>query len=287
MATHFPVRETKVWLLYLKSVQRCKGRLSLNILREVCAYIHPTTMAGVWCDSAFLYNIQSQQITISTLSFGFGSGGSYIEADRGNALLCVGAFPASSAVHLLDLSSFQLSPLHCLCTPRAWAGLVKVNVHFYVFGGCDGDDMLKSCEKMQFSDKHWTNTNSMQYPRAAFTPCPYRSLIYLVSADTDTHKKVETFHIETEIFTLLSISLPSKLKDSASVAFIANGELCLLTLEKQMLHWKIETECNFCFACIDRSSWSTQQPLLMGPIVLIANLRTVQRFSLETYSFLS
>ena len=37
-------RRAKVWLLYLKHTRGDRGRLSLNILREVCAFLHPTNL---------------------------------------------------------------------------------------------------------------------------------------------------------------------------------------------------------------------------------------------------
>ena len=121
----------------------------------------PTTMAGVWENTAFLYDIQSQQSINRTISVCFGDCGSYIEADR-NTLLCVGGY--NSSVYLLDLSSFLLSPLPCLSTPREAAGLAKVNTCFYVFGGCNHQTHLNSCEKTQLSDQQF------EVPQAYFTP---------------------------------------------------------------------------------------------------------------------
>jgi len=65
----------------------------------------PVKFAGVFKDKAFLYDVVSQRITQHTLSVNFDSGGSFVEVDK-SRLLCVGARPASSAVYLLDLSSF-------------------------------------------------------------------------------------------------------------------------------------------------------------------------------------
>ena len=240
----------------------------------------PTTVAGVFEKKVFLYEIQSQQLFTHTLSADFGIGGSYVEADR-NTLLCVGANPPSSAVHSLDLSSFQLSPLLSLSTPRAGTGLAKVKTHFYAFGG-EGKETLSSCEKLQVSDQCWTQISNMHHPRAYFTPCSQGSLLYLASADG--HKTVETFNAETETFAVLSVSLPPELHYAWSVAFFAGEELCLLTNAKQMVRWKIASE--FSLSASNNYSWSTQQPLLVNSLVLIVCLGGVQRFSLETYSFL-
>jgi len=244
----------------------------------------PTTMAGVWENTAFLYDIQSQNVSTGTLSVNL-DGGSFIEAGR-NQLLCVGGtYPSSSAVHSLDLSSFQLSPLPFLSTPRVFAGLAKVNAHFYVLGGFNeiNEERLGSCEKMQLSDTRWTQISSMKHPRGYFTPCHFRSLLYLASAGVQA---VETFNADTEVFAVLPVSLPPQLRARPSVAFIAHGELCLVTGNKQMARWKIETEREFRLYDTKQGSCSTQQPLLVGSLVLIASCREVQKFSLETYSFL-
>ena len=246
--------------------------------------LQPTTLAGVWCNTAFLYEVQSQQLTKHTLSVNFGYGGSYIECDK-DTLLCVGGFPASSKVYSLNLSSFQLTSLPSLSTPRSSPGLAKVNTQFYAFGGYADPTSLSSCEKMQLSDKRWTPISSMNHPRAYFTPCHFRALLYLVSPATT--KAVETFNPEKQSFTVLPVSLPPDLRDRRSVAFIANEELCVLTNDKQMVRWKIDCEREFRLSNTTQDSWSNQQPLIVGSLVLIACKGAVQRFSLETYSFLA
>ena len=268
----------KVWLLYLKCMRGDGGRLSLNILREVCSYLHThIRIAAVFYSTAFLYDLKSQQSSKHVLSEDLGEGGSYIQADR-NTLLCVdGNYSPSSAVHSLDLSSFLLRPLPSLSTPRAWAGLAKVSTSFYMFGVWDNRSGLSSCEKMQLSDQHWTKISSMHHSRVCFTSCHYRSLLYLAS--TNDHKTVETFSAETQLFAVLPVSLPLQLEANWSVAFIVKGELCLLTIGKQMACWKIESECEFRLARINKTSFSTQQPLIVGSLVLIACLGKVQQFS--------
>lgn len=99
---------------------------------------------------------------------------------------------------------------------------------------------------------------------------------------------METFNTDTENFALLRVSLPPKLMiDSSSVVFIANGELCLLTHNKQMALWKIDSELEFRLSSIDRKVSSHQQPLIVGSLVFIARKEAVEKFSLKTYSFLA
>ena len=97
---------------------------------------------------------------------------------------------------------------------------------------------------------------------------------------------METFNAATEHFTVLPVSLPPQLQLAASVAFIASGELCLLTNGKQLGRWRIETERKFRLSYTSQGSHSTQQPVIVDSLVFIANTGEVQKLSLETYSFL-
>ena len=78
---------------------------------------------------------------------------------------------------------------------------------------------------------------------------------------------------------------------SGSVSFVANGELCVLTRGKQIAAWRIESEREFRLLDTDRECGSTQQPLVMGSMALIANnyssSNAVETFSLEFYAFVS
>ena len=40
MAVDLSERRVKVWLLYLKHMRGDRGRLNLNIIREVCSFLH-------------------------------------------------------------------------------------------------------------------------------------------------------------------------------------------------------------------------------------------------------
>jgi len=244
-----------------------------------------TRWAGVLFNTVFLYDVRSMLLLTHPLSCDFGFGGSCIEIDA-NTLLCVGASPDSSAVFALDLSSFQLQSWPSLVTPRRDVGLAKVKTQFYVFGGHYGKTTLSSCEKMVLADQYWSEMNSMHYPRAAFTPCHFNSLLYLVSANIYAQRTIETFNADTHTFALLPISLPDSLIINVdSVAFVADGELCLLTNCKQMARWKIQTEREFRVLGTNRNIWSRQQPLIIGSFAFIAYKLKVLKFNLQTYSF--
>jgi len=256
-----------------------------NHLQDLCepfSYQVPRdSFASVWGDTVELYDLKSRQSAKHTLSVDFGHGGSYVQINR-LTLLCLGAYPASDAAYELDISSFQLTLVSSLRVPRAWAGVAKAQHFVFVFGGKGDDKRLKSCEKYELREKQWLPMDSMQERRSNFTPCTYRSLIYLLCPVTPL---IETFSPDTEAFTVLPISLPPQL-DYGSVSFVVNGELCVLTDDRQMALWKIETETEFRLCKTERECWSTQPPLVFGCLVLIANEGRVEKWSLESQAFL-
>jgi hypothetical protein len=223
--------------------------------------------------------VPSQQITSHDLSVNFGEGGSHVQIDR-NTLMCIGAESPSSNVYSLDLRSFQLTPLPSLGTPRAFAGVAMAYSHIYVFGGRG----LSSCEKMLLFGKPWTPISSMSCTRYGFTPCSFRELFYLVSAASESKGIVESFNAKTETFAVLPVSHTLG-SCNWSVAFIANGELCLLTYNNKMARWLIEYAREFRYSDTTTSPWSNQQPLIVGSQVLISWSGSVHKFSLVTYSF--
>jgi len=75
-------------------------------------------------------------------------GGSYLPLDR-HTLMCIGAYPASTAVYALDLHSLILTALLSFSTYREAAGVAKSADSVFVFGGLNGCS-LSSCE--QYSD---------------------------------------------------------------------------------------------------------------------------------------
>lgn len=246
----------------------------------------PQSLASVFKNTLTLYNLETELVTHHPLSVDFGAGGSYVLLDH-RTLLCIGSYPASCSVYELDLLSFKLRSVQELLSPRCAAGVAKAEGSVYVFGGEDTARRgLNSCSKASLRDYKWSELLGMQHPRAGFTPCHYRSLIYLVSAGSKNHRAVETFNPVSGTFAVLSISLSKQLGFCvASVAFVANGELCVLTEFQHRACWKIDSERSFRINTINKACCSTQQPLIMSSQVLIACLGEVMKFSLNSYSF--
>ena len=128
----------------------------------------------------------------------------------------------------------------------------------FVFGG-DGENGTV-CEKSSVPLEHWTPLSPMHYARSHFTPCAFNNLLYLASTAAGDHRAVESFSPHTETFSVL----PEDLQLSwASVAFVANGELTLLTANEQIARWKIESEPYFRVSITDRGCWSLHPLLLL------------------------
>jgi hypothetical protein len=244
------------------------------------------TFPMVWKDALWLYDIETHKTTQHPISVDFGEGGSYIELCQ-EAAICVGGYPPTTAAYELDLGSFQLRRLAPLSTTLSAPGLAKSSQCVYVFGGWSGFANLNCCEKYCLVDRKWRTLGDMAYPRAYFTPCHHRFLIYLVSNSSEDHRAIESFNSQTEGFAVLSLSLPLHLKlGLGSVAFVADGELCLMTYRKQLVRWNVESDGEIRLIEAERWCCSTQAPRVRKSEVLIACCGQVVRLSLETYTFL-
>jgi len=244
------------------------------------------TFPTVWNDALWLYDIETHQTIRRPISVNFGEGGSFIELNP-TTLLCIGSYPPTTIVYALDLATFQLSNLKALNTALSAPGLAKTSECVYVFGGWSGFSNLRGCEKYCLVDSRWKALGAMAYPRAYFTPCYYGFLIYLVANCSEDHRVIESFDSQTEEFTVLALALPQQLKlGLGSVAFVARGELCLVTYRKQLAQWNVEKETEFRLLEAERWCCSTQCPRVMESEVLIACCGQVLRFSLQFYTFL-
>lgn len=235
--------------------------------------------AAVSCDQVELYNVNTERLTRRTLPVDFGNGGSYIALDR-HSLLCLGGNPKSTSVYRLDLPSLQLTSLPPLRTARDSAGVAKTPQFVYVFGG----KYSNSCEKYALEECEWMPLSNMKYNRSSFTPCTFRTVIYLASSMTTL--VIESFSTETEIFIELPVLLPVQMHWQASVAFVLSKELCVLTSSGCMGRWNIEREREFRLSVTDKSCWSCQQPLFVDSRVLISDGGRVKEFNLESYTFI-
>lgn len=262
--------------LFSYSITTPKALVTLQ--KHLHAPLHslPVKYAALYGNQLEIYDIKTQRTTKQTLAKDTGYVG-YIEIGD-NTLMIMGR-----EVMTLDLRTCQITSLPSLLSPRSFPGVAKGDNCVYAFGGLNGN---KECEKWSFVQNCWTRLPDMHYARGYFTPCPFQSLIYLAATSATDHRAVESFSPQTEICTVLPVSLPLQLTlGYNSVAFVASGELCVLTQHSEMARWRVDSESEFRFSATNKECYSRQPPLVMGKEVLIALKGTVVKFSLETYSF--
>ena len=254
--------------------------VALDFQLHSSLFFQTNLFAAVLGEKLEIYDLNTQQTSRHTLTQAVFGG--CIPLDR-ETLLFVG-----EEVMTLDLLTFQTTTQAPLLSPRIWPGIAKVGNDVFAFGGQNSDlKILTVCEKWNLQDKRWTRLRNMHHARNCFTPCHFNSLIYLVSTIVKDHRAVEVFNPGTETFKVLLIPLPAQLVlGCCSVAFVANGELCLLTNNKQKACWKIESECDFRLSYTSRKYWSNQQPRIVGTQVLIACNGRVVKLNLELYNFI-
>lgn len=238
--------------------------------------IPPQLFAAVLGNRMELYDLNTQRTTKHRLPTEVYSG--YLQ--NGTTVLVVG-----KEVLTLDLLTLQVTPQAPLTVPRDYVGVAQVGNSVFAFGGSvDSRSSIRVCEKSSVPPTHWTPLPPMRYARSSFTPCVFKVLLYLVSTRAEDHRAVETFNPRTETFTVLPVSLPADLKLGwGSVAFVADGELILLTYQKQAARWEIEQECGFRVSATDRECWSLHPPLVVGTVAFVANIHgpKVEKWSFE------
>lgn len=242
--------------------------------------------AVVVAKTVIRYDWVTKQLYKGTLSVDFGWGGSFVMVDR-HTLVCMGGDSPTTAVYGLHLPSLQLTSMPSHRTPRCTAAVATATHYVYVFGGRDNtDNDLKSCEKYDLQSKQWMAMRDMREKRCCFSTCSSRGLIYLPCPRLTL--SIEVFNPDTELFTVLPVALPPKLKGNWSVSFISNEELFILTQQKQMGRLRINSEKKFRLSTTDRECGSTQPALIIDSLALIANGYNgkVEKFSLQTYAFL-
>jgi len=225
-----------------------------------------------------LYDFHTHTTTQHILPIDVYSG--YIQVDRTTVLI------VGEEVLTMDLLSLQSTLLPPLLTPRNGVGVAQVGNTVFAFGGDDGNPM-RVCEKSSVPPTHWTPLPPMHYARSWFTPCAFKALLYLAATYVEDHRAVESFSPHTETFTVLPVSLPPELELGwNSVAFVANGELLLLTFNKQMARWKVG-EPHFHVSAMDRKYYSFCPPLIVGTDVFIGNREgpKVEKWSVQADRF--
>lgn len=241
--------------LFAFSVETCSVpaeavvTLSYALPQPQDLFVH-SRFAAPFGSTVTLCDLTSGQITQQALPKDFNNTGSAVQLDD-NSVLCLEGQP--SGTYLLELTAFTLTPLPALPTQRSYCGLAKAGASVYVFGGLDSyGNPLSICERLSLVENTWYQAGSMTHCRAAFTPCCFDSLLYLVSSWGPYPRAVETFSPATETFRVLAVALPGELAPGCGVAFAARGQLCVLTEKMQIALWRVGEQSGFKVDATDR-----------------------------------
>ena len=229
---------SKILLLFCKA-QRCPvAALSLNIIREVAAYLDtPQCFVTISESSVFFHFFNPDERLTTTIETTIQAAKSYCMIPK-LTLLIVGGPSGSKQVIRLDLVQLQVLSEGSMLEGRSWPGICRYQDHVFVFGG-NTSGMLKSAEKYTLQSKTWTPIAPMQYARVYFTPCKWRDEIYLPSVDT-TAKPVEVYQPQNDTYRVLRLMLQDQYY--GSVSYIVNGELLHLTYSQRLGKWKVDSQ---------------------------------------------
>lgn len=303
MAEDQPVLQTQYGPALRQLAEKCQPRRLFAFSVETCSvpaeaivtlsYALPqpqdliihSRFAAVCGSTVTLCDLTSGETTQQVLPKDFNNTGSAVQLND-TSVLCMEGQPPGT--YLLELTSFKLTTLPPLPTPRSCSGLAKAGESVYVFGGLDSyGNSLSICERLSLVENTWYQAGTMTHCRAVFTPSSHDSLLYLVSSWGPYPRAVETFSPATETFRVLPIALPDELVSGWGVTFAARGELCVLTEHMQIARWRVGDPSGFRVDATDRKCWSTQMPMIAEGLVLINFGGQVYKFSLDSYSFVA
>ena len=138
--------------------------------------------------------------------------------------LCLGAYPASTAVFYLNLLTVTVTPAPNMSVIREDPALIKYGDSVFAFGGFDGWEYLITCEVFSIGNKTWRPIPDMLKAGCPFPPAIWKLEVYLPHYDY-----VQVYEVHREVFRLIRFG---KSLLSHPLLFILDGELFLLTQEK-------------------------------------------------------
>ena len=228
-------RRTKVWLLYLKHTRGDRGRLCLNILREVCAFLHPSNLLahitesyirffdfqrGDWKHPAPLNpHIQANYVS------------RWVVMEGGSVFICGGQ--GLSTAYVVGLEGCMEQGR--MCRARSAHGVLYSNHTVYVFGGFNRE-WLNSCEKYQLQQRMWTLLPSMQTPTYYFNPCLFNRSIYLCGRWSSL---LEAFSPQTDQMLPFQFSMPEC--EYSCCCMYVEDNLLVVHLDEHILKYRAGT----------------------------------------------
>lgn len=225
--------------LWLRRVSPFLAPLSVNIVREICAYLaQRCSLIALRNNSIVLYSLT----TSSQESFQVASklpSDAIFSHFTGNSVICLGGQPVSSEALVIILHVKQaVTGVSNMLEARFWPGVIRFGPFIYVFGGKDrsGTTMLTS-ERFSALDGKWKQLPRMSYSRVAFSPCLFANLIYLPEANSK-RKPFESFNPVTLQYQRIPIYMTEP-RFFGSVSFIISDTLCFISRSGRMGRWNV------------------------------------------------
>lgn len=220
-----------MWLRYVASEEEgiCRyAKLSLNIMREVSSYYFSEVrqlFVGYDQDQIQVFNATEGHYKTWKRPLSLPSDHLICMISKVSAL-CLGGYPASNAVYLLNLLRTEVTEAPSMLSIREDPGLIQHKKMVYVFGGFDGKSYLNSCEVFSLSMRQWTPLPDMLKPGCYFPPAVINDEIYLPN-----YQFVQGFHLPSQAFRLIHLR---PYLTSRPLLLAYDGELIFITQEKEV-----------------------------------------------------
>jgi len=280
MAARLPEHKAKVWLLYFKHTRGDRGKLSLNILREICTFLYLILLADITKSSIrfFFQNMTwGQPINLSTR----------IRADTDSVwviledmrVFCCGGLNTNSA-YLIDRGTVEPQPsMSSARYAHGTIGMMAVNA-VYVFGG-HNSTQLQSCEKLALGSPQWCTLPPMNKARYHFNPCLFGHLIYLCGSGRLV--TMEAFDPDTDSF--LPVHIDIHQQTSYNCCLYVHNDLLVLHQYSYIIKFAVEGG-----QLVKRSEvqsppldkWQNSQPVVASGRVFMVWKGKCVRFNMET-----
>jgi len=255
MAVDLSERRVKVWLLYLKHMRGDRGRLNLNILREVCSFLHlrPNLLVDVTNSYIRFFDFQKetwkQKRTLKPHIQADGDS-SWVVLEGGSVFICGGRGwgIGTTTAYVVGEGCAEQARMQA---GRYGHGVLAYSNQVYVFGGYN-EDYMDHCEKYDLQQHTWTDLPRMQEPRAFFNPCLFNGSIYLCGCPSSL---LEALSPQTDQMLPFQLTMP--VEDSNCCMYVENN-LLVVHLNRLILKYRAGlTE-----QLVQTSTSSTQQECL-------------------------
>lgn len=235
--------------------------LSTNVLREVCLYLgFISKVVALKSRKVVAFDVFSQKW--ETLSLvGLQVTGLYCYCFLNDEELFIGLVMndkapreeedgplmlARSSGYAKRVSFYMLEHLRlrdlCWKNVNCWeAGLLhdKKQNCLYFFGGRNFEgESLTCCSKVSFADGEWTGLSSMHHPRANFSPCWHKFLVFLCCGSVPS---VETYDPDTNLFTIYPSFVVSPTSEATTSLSVSQGDELLLLANDAIVAFNTRT----------------------------------------------